>query len=111
MSSKKAVLGWILWRTTDILLVTLDFKFGVIMISLLLSLAMVGDTQTMDSKEQSADDNKRVCRSVETLGSKIPKRVCRTQGEWAQLDRANSSMSTESIRRDHSYSRGTQNSN
>jgi len=81
------------------------------MISLFLSLAMVGDTQAMASKEQSADDNKRVCRSVETLGSKIPKRVCRTQGEWAQLDAANSDASRENIRRDHSYSRGTQNSN
>lgn len=81
------------------------------MITLLLSLAMVGDTQATMGASQSAEDNKRVCRSVATLGSKIPKRTCRTQREWTQLDETNSRASEEAMRREQSYSRGTQNSN
>ncbi len=81
------------------------------MITLFLSLAMTGDTLAMASDQGSADDNKRVCRSVETLGSKIPKRTCRSKAEWAQLDEANAQANSEAMRREQSYSRGTQNRN
>jgi hypothetical protein len=81
------------------------------MITLFLSLAMAGDTQAMTSDQQSVDDNKRVCRSDSTLGTKIPKRTCRTKKEWAQIDGANAEASSESLRSQQSYSRGTQSSN
>ena len=81
------------------------------MFTLILSLAMVGDTPATKIEASSADDNTRVCRSISTLGTKIPKRTCRTKMEWAELDKANSENSEEAMRRDQSYSRGTQNSN
>ena len=31
------------------------------------------------------DANKRVCKSEGTTGSIIPKRVCRTKGEWEEI--------------------------
>jgi len=36
------------------------------------------------------DDQKRVCKPAEEeIGSIIPKKVCRTKGEWAAMKRAN----------------------
>lgn len=34
------------------------------------------------------DPNRKVCRSSRYVGSAIPKRVCRTQAQWNELDRA-----------------------
>lgn len=37
--------------------------------------------------QQGLDPNRRVCRSQETLGSRLRKRtVCRTAAEWDQID-------------------------
>ena len=33
------------------------------------------------------EDQKRVCKESEEIGSIIPKRVCRTKGEWASMQR------------------------
>lgn len=39
-------------------------------------------------EQPGLDPNRRVCRSQETLGSRLRKRtVCRTAAEWDQLDR------------------------
>jgi hypothetical protein len=34
---------------------------------------------------EKPEDQKRVCKETEEIGSIIPKRVCRTKGEWASL--------------------------
>lgn len=33
------------------------------------------------------DDKKRVCKQVEEIGSILPRRICRTKGEWTSLAR------------------------
>lgn len=34
----------------------------------------------------AADPNRKVCRSSKYVGSAIPRRVCRTQAQWNELD-------------------------
>jgi hypothetical protein len=36
---------------------------------------------------EKPEDRKRVCKETEEIGSIIPKRVCRTKGEWASAER------------------------
>jgi hypothetical protein len=39
-----------------------------------------------DSATQPPAQPKKVCRSADVIGSKIPRRVCATQEEWAAFD-------------------------
>jgi hypothetical protein len=39
------------------------------------------------SPVMAAQVDEKVCRRVETTGSVIPKRVCRTKSEWEEIDR------------------------
>jgi len=41
---------------------------------------------TADSATQPPAQPKKICRSMDVLGSKIPKRVCATQEEWATFN-------------------------
>lgn len=36
-----------------------------------------------ETKEAKAEKPKKICRSVEVTGQRIPKRVCKTEAEWA----------------------------
>jgi hypothetical protein len=36
----------------------------------------------VQGQNQSAGQNRRICASVETLGTRIVRRVCRTPAEW-----------------------------
>lgn len=77
------------------------------MLTLFLSLAMAGDASATTGDSQSAEDNKVVCRSEWTVGSRIPVRTCRSKKEWDQIEEAN----TRELQNRSNYSRGTQNSN
>jgi hypothetical protein len=77
------------------------------MYTLFLSLAMVGSPPVATSEPQAESDDKIICRSIMTVGSRIPDRTCRTKREWEQIQKANS----EELEDRRNYSRGTQNSN
>jgi hypothetical protein len=36
---------------------------------------------------EKPEDRKKVCKESEEIGSIIPRRVCRTKGEWASAER------------------------
>ncbi|SIO05128.1 hypothetical protein SAMN02745824_2766 [Parasphingorhabdus marina DSM 22363] len=77
------------------------------MFSLLLSLAVVGDTVDKTVETDNAEEKKIVCRTHRVLGSRIPERVCRTSKQWARIDKSNK----EELQNRSNYSRGTQNLN
>ena len=35
-----------------------------------------------DAKTEAAAEAKKVCRRITTTGTRLPKRICRTQQEW-----------------------------
>ncbi|SIO05165.1 hypothetical protein SAMN02745824_2767 [Parasphingorhabdus marina DSM 22363] len=77
------------------------------MFSLLLSLALAGDTVATPTETDAAEEKKMVCKSVKTLGTRIPQRVCRSSKEWAKINEAQKrQLETRS-----NQSRGTQGSN
>ena len=39
------------------------------------------------------DDKKKVCKQMEEIGSIIPRKVCKTKGEWASTARGNEKRS------------------
>lgn len=57
-----------------------------------------GITDTRASATE--ESNKKVCKSVQVLGTRIPQRVCHTQTEWDQMARENA----EAIRSAHNNS-------
>lgn len=77
------------------------------MFSILLSLAMAGDTVSTAVEADNADEKKVVCRTQRILGSRIPERICRSKKEWARIDRSNE----QQLRGRFDESRGTQSSN
>lgn len=77
------------------------------MFSLLISLAMAGDTVATPVEKDAVEEKKTVCKSVRTLGTRIPQRVCRSSKEWAKINEAQKrQLETRS-----NQSRGTQGSN
>jgi hypothetical protein len=53
------------------------------------ALATPAIAATPPAKEAKPIAEKKICRSSVATGSIMPKRVCRTSSEWAQIDRAN----------------------
>jgi hypothetical protein len=51
---------------------------------MLFTLLLAQAVATAPAKPAS-DPNKLVCRSVMEAGSRIPSRICRSQGEWEQM--------------------------
>lgn len=80
---------------------------GNTVLSLFISLAMVSEVPNASEEKQPVEESKIVCRSVWSVGSRIPERVCRTKKEWANIAEANQ----EQLKNRSSYSRGTQNRN
>ena len=74
---------------------------------LALALALAGDASAATSDDQSAKEDKIICRSEAVLGSKIPGRVCRSKRQWKTIEEENS----QQLQNRSSYSRGTQNRN
>ncbi|SIO05191.1 hypothetical protein SAMN02745824_2768 [Parasphingorhabdus marina DSM 22363] len=77
------------------------------MFSVLLALAMAGGTAATPAETDIVDEKKIVCRTHRVVGSRIPERVCRTNKEWARIDKEND----QQLRKRFDESRGTQNSN
>ncbi|ASK88026.1 hypothetical protein [Sphingorhabdus sp. SMR4y] len=77
------------------------------MFTLFLSLALAADASAAASADQSAKEDKVLCRSEAVLGSKIPERICRTKRQWKQYEEENARQ----LENRSSYSRGTQNRN
>ena len=67
----------------------------------------VGHKITLTGKIPDAD--KRVCRTDVTTGSIIPKRTCRTKGEWEAI-RARSIAAAERMKSEQDRRRHTQES-
>jgi hypothetical protein len=48
------------------------------------------DLQNADTVPQAGNASKKVCRRQQATGTILPsKRVCRTEGEWSAIDKAN----------------------
>ena len=50
---------------------------------------------------------RRICRAQERLGTILPRRVCRTADEWAQIDAAQDRISTRDSAHMRNNSRGS----
>lgn len=50
--------------------------------------AMASDTQAVSQESNKADkaSERKVCRSVERIGSNIRDRICLTRKEWREVD-------------------------
>ncbi|MEH6756334.1 MAG: hypothetical protein V7676_02345 [Parasphingorhabdus sp.] len=77
------------------------------MLSYFIALAIAGELSGSSADKEPIKEDKIVCRSVMTVGSRIPDRVCRTKKEWANIARENE----EQLQNRSNYSRGTQNRN
>lgn len=56
-------------------------------------------TAASEGTTQPPAQPKKICRSMDVLGSKIPKRVCATQEEWATFNNHQREDSQDALRR------------
>lgn len=80
-------------------------------LSLVISLAIAGEVpgEVPNASEEKppVEESKIVCRSVWSVSSRIPQRICRTKKAWAKIAEANQKQ----LQNQSNYSRGTQNRN
>ena len=60
------------------------------------------DAPTKDAKPKK---EKRICRESEPTGSRLIVRTCRTEAEWAEVDRQQSLAAKEELSRQQTMSR------
>lgn len=59
----------------------------------------VAGAQSPRKPRPALDPAQRVCRSIESTGSRFTKSVCHTRAEWVQIDRADGDSASEEMRR------------
>jgi len=70
-------------------------RLAILTLSLLLTAAPAAALQSAPTSDVAADQlpaaakPKKVCRSVQVTGRRIPDSVCHTSTEWAAIDKAN----------------------
>lgn len=48
--------------------------------------AATGSEQAKGAKAKGAKAERKICRNLETTGSRMAKRACHTKAEWKKLD-------------------------
>ncbi len=67
--------------------------------SMMVAMMALAALQDHAGAATSPTPEKKVCRSEQTLGSFLPKRVCRTAVEWAAIDAGNASAAESALAR------------
>ena len=67
------------------------------------ALLALGACATAPSGDDAQVADNKVCKSMQTTGSNMPSRVCRTKAEWAAFDKAGQ-KSVDDFERDRSNS-------
>ncbi|WP_375289809.1 hypothetical protein [Qipengyuania sp.] len=74
----------------------------ILLASLLILAASSPETSTPAYAEAHLEGQPKLesvkCKSVKQLGSRIPERVCRTVGEWMQIEKENAEVVEEQRR-------------
>lgn len=69
-----------------------------------LAIAVPASSQTADSSAAPADAKpakaKKICRSIQVTGQRIPRRECKTEEEWANIDAARDDLEGVRLRID-----------
>jgi hypothetical protein len=77
-----------------------------IALSVLASTAQTGSTEAAAAQSPPARA-RRVCRVQERLGTILPRRVCRSEADWAQIDGAQDRITTRDTMHMRNNSRGS----